>query len=142
MVTVCIVIMNVFTRYVLHFTFVWAEEISVSCFIWTIFLGAAGAFKQKKLMGVDFLMQITKGIGKKIFVLVNTILVSTIAVWMCVMSYNYVKASTKITAALELSYRLITVSIVIAFALMSCYSLYNLYKAIRAFFPSKTKEAA
>lgn len=46
-VTVVIVIMNVFTRYCLSFTFFWAEEIAVGCFVWTIFLGTAAAYREK-----------------------------------------------------------------------------------------------
>lgn len=133
-VTVVIVIMNVFTRYFLHFTFFWTEEIAVGCFVWTIFLGATGAFKKKNLMGVDILMQVTKGVARKIFVLINSIVMSVITIWMGITSYGYVSSSTKITAALEISYQFITVSIVIAFALMSIYSLITLYKSIKAFF--------
>ncbi|MCI6674702.1 MAG: TRAP transporter small permease [Spirochaetaceae bacterium] len=141
-VTVAIVIMNVFTRYCLHFTYFWSEEISVACFVWTIFLGAAGAFKQKRLMGVDIVMQMTKGLWKNIFSLVNAILVTIISLWMCVMSFFYVKASTKVTAALEVSYRLITVSIVISFALMSVYAVVGLVQSIRAFGKRKEGEVA
>jgi len=140
MVTVLIVIMNVFTRYCLHFTFFWTEEISVGCFVWTIFLGSAGAFKQKKLMGVDILMQVSKGLGRKIFALVNSVVISLITIWMCITSFNYVKTSTKITAALEISYQFITASIVVAFVLMSFYSLFPVYKSIRAFFKETDKE--
>ena len=51
-VTICVVIMNVFTRYVLKFTYFWAEEVAVGCFVWTIFLGTAAAYRQKALIGV------------------------------------------------------------------------------------------
>ena len=40
-VTTLVVIMNVFTRYFLKFTYFWTEEIAVGCFVWTIFLGTA-----------------------------------------------------------------------------------------------------
>lgn len=142
-VTVVIVIMNVFTRYCLHFTFFWTEEIAVGCFVWTIFLGAAGAFRHNKLMGVDILMQVTKGVGRKIFALVDSLAIVIVTIWMFFTSYNYVASSTKITAALEISYRFITVAIVIAFALMSIYALIRLFASIRAFFPQKAhKEVA
>lgn len=79
-------------------------------------------------------MQVTKGVSRKIFVLINSIVMSIITIWMGITSYGYVSSSTKITAALEISYQFITVSIVIAFALMSIYSLITLYKSIKAFF--------
>lgn len=46
-VTVVVVIMNVFTRYFLDFTYFWAEEIAVGCFAWTIFLGTAAAYRKR-----------------------------------------------------------------------------------------------
>ena len=74
--------MNVFTRYVLSFTFPWAEEIPVDCFVWTIFLGAAGAFKHKMLMGVDFLFHFVKGKTKKVLEIISSALVLLIATTM------------------------------------------------------------
>lgn len=46
-ITILVVIMNVFTRYVLKFTYFWAEEVAVGCFVWTIFLGTAAAYRKK-----------------------------------------------------------------------------------------------
>ncbi len=133
MLTVVIVIMNVFTRYVLSFTYFWAEEISVACFVWTIFLGAAGAFRQKKLMGVDIIVQVAKGKTRRWVELINAVLLFVITASMCFMSSIYVIRSNKITAALEISYRFITISIVIAFFLMTIYSLMFLVQRIKYF---------
>lgn len=52
-VTVVVVIMNVFTRYFLKFTYFWAEEVAVGCFVWTIFLGTAAAYRERALIGVE-----------------------------------------------------------------------------------------
>ena len=52
-VTVVVVIMNVFTRYFLKFTYFWAEEVAVGCFVWTIFLGTAAAYRARALIGVE-----------------------------------------------------------------------------------------
>ena len=42
---------------------------------------------------------------------------------MCLFSFTYVSTSSKITAALELSYGYINFAIVLSFALMTLYSL-------------------
>lgn len=142
MVTVLLVIMNVFTRYVLSFTYFWAEEISVGCFVWTIFLGSAGAFRQKKLMGVDILIQLTNGKARKIIELINAIFLLVITGAMCFTSSIYVIRSNKITAALEISYKFITISIVISFFLMTIYSLIFLVKRIKNFSKPDTDQVA
>ena len=52
-ITTVVVIMNVFTRYFLKFTYFWSEEVAVGCFVWTIFLGTAAAYREKGLIGVE-----------------------------------------------------------------------------------------
>ncbi len=129
-VTVVTVIINVFTRYVLKFTFIWAEEISVMCFIWTIFLGAVGAFRHRTLMGVDFLLQITKGKVRIIIGLISNLVVFVVSVAMAVMSFIYVFNSPKITAALQISYKWTNISIPLSFIMISVYAVINLFRYI------------
>lgn len=126
LVTVVTVIINVFTRYVLKFTFIWAEEISVMCFVWTIFLGAVGGFKHKMLMGVDFLLQVTKGKTRTVIELLSNLFVFIVAIAMASMSFIYVMNSKKITAALQISYTWINISIPISFIMISVYAVINL----------------
>ncbi len=125
-ITVITVIINVFTRYVLKFTFIWAEEIAVIGFVWTIFLGAAGAFKHKMLMGVDFLLQITKGKMRALVELISNLFVFVVAIAMCSMSFIYVINSKKITAALQISYKWLNVAIPLSFMMISLYAIINL----------------
>lgn len=129
-ITVITVIVNVFTRYILKFTFIWAEELSVTCFVWTIFLGAIGAFRHKMLMGVDFLLQVTKGKARTIIEVMSNLFVFIIALSMCIMSFIYVMNSKKITAALQFSYKLINISIPISFMMISIYAVIHLIRNI------------
>ncbi|MDR3259197.1 MAG: TRAP transporter small permease [Fusobacteriaceae bacterium] len=124
------VIITVFTRYCLHFTYVWSTEVAVGCFAWTIFLGAAGAFRQKGLMGVDILIQLTKGKFRALVELLNSILVFIITSAMFYLSLSYILKSKKITSALEVSYDYINASIVISFCLMAMYSILFLIKSV------------
>ena len=130
-VTTVIVIMNVFTRYFLNFTFNWAEEIAVGCFVWTIFLGLANAYKTRGLIGVELLTNMVPEKGRPAVVFITSFIVSILAGTMFVFSFKYVMNSTKITAALEVSYKLIYSSIIFSFALMTAYSLYFLEQSIR-----------
>lgn len=122
--TTVIVIMNVFTRYFLKFTFHWSEEIAVSAFVWTIFLGFAGAYKNRDLIGVELLVQLLPEKGRKIMEFFTSLLLTVLSAGMFYFSYKYVAGSTKITAALEISYKYINASLVIAFALATVYSIY------------------
>ncbi len=130
-VTTIIVIMNVITRYFLNFTFNWAEEIAVGCFVWTIFLGLANAYKTRGLIGVELLTNLVPEKGRPFIVFITSFVVSILAGTMFVFSFKYVMNSTKITAALEVSYKFIYSSIVFSFALITVYSLYFLAQSIR-----------
>ena len=52
-ITIIVVIINVFTRYFLKFTYFWSEEVAVGCFVWIIFLETAAAYREKGLIGVE-----------------------------------------------------------------------------------------
>ena len=56
---------------------------------------------------------------------------------MCLFSLTYVMSSSKITAALELSYGYINISIVISFALMTLYSIIFTIESFKKAFLSK-----
>ncbi len=123
-ITTVTVIMNVFTRYFLRFTYHWAEEIAVGAFVWTIFLGVANAFRKKELIGVEALIKLLPEGSRKVLEFLTSIIITILSGIMFYFSYKYVSDSTKITAALEISYRYIYASMVISFGLMTLYSIY------------------
>jgi len=136
-ITTVIVTMNVFTRYFLKFTFHWAEEVAVGAFVWVIFLGFASSFKNRSLIGVEALVKLLPPKGKYIVETIALMITALLSGIMMVFSYKYVVSSTKITAALEISYKYIYISIVIAFALITFYSIYFLIQHIMKIFSNK-----
>lgn len=132
--TTLIVIMNVFTRYFLSFTFHWSEEIAVAAFVWTIFLGFASAFRTKELIGVEVLIKFLPPKGRTVVDFVAALIITVLSGIMFYFSFKYVSGSTKITAALEISYIWIYASIVISFALITLYSIYNSVRSFKQMF--------
>lgn len=130
-ITTVIVIMNVITRYFLSFTFMWAEEVAVGCFVWVIFLGLANAYKTKGLIGVEVLTNFVPEKYQPIVILVTSTVVSVISTTMLLFSIKYVANSTKITSSLELSYKYIYSAMLVCFGLTTIYSLYFLVQSIR-----------
>ena len=137
--TVIITIINVFKRYCLGFTFFWNQEVALIGFVWTIFLGAAGAFKHKMMMGVDFLLQVTHGRTRKVIRLAGSLFVLLIAATMLCLSSSYILKSRKVTPVLEISYKWLNLSIIIAFVLMTIYAAYNVFNEILIFMGKKTE---
>lgn len=130
-VTIVVVIINVFTRYFLKFTYFWAEEVAVGCFVWTIFLGTAAAYREKGLIGVEALVVLLPPKIRKFVELLTFLLLTAISAIMFYFSYTYVKGSSKITAALEISYAYINSAIILAFALMTLYSLLFAWQCLK-----------
>lgn len=122
-ITTLVVIMNVFTRYFLKFTYFWSEEIAVGCFVWTIFLGTAAAYREKGLIGVEAIIILLPKKIRDIVEFLTYLLLTILSGLMCLFSFTYVNSSSKITAALEFSYGYINFAIVISFALMTLYSI-------------------
>lgn len=133
-VTVIVVVMNVFTRYVLKFTFFWAEELAVGCFVWTIFLGTAAAYKEKALIGVEALVVLLPKKARDVLAFFTYLLLLVLCSVMLYFSFTYVSSSSKITAALEVSYAYINTSIIISFALMTFYTLIFVVKSFKKAF--------
>jgi len=132
-ITVLSVITNVILRYGFGIQFAWIEEVSVGCFIWTVFLGATAAYKDKALIGVDVLTKILPFRGRRVLELIIYTLLLVLNGTLFYLSYNYTAGSGKITSALEISYVYINSSIVVSFGLMTIYSLKFLIEDIKLF---------
>lgn len=133
-ITTVLVIMNVYTRYFLKFTYHWVDEIAVGAFVWVIFLGFANAYRSNDLIGVEVLMKLLPKKGRVVVDFITNIIVSILSATMLFFSYKYVIGSTKITAALEISYKYINSSIIVAFALITFYSLFYAVKGFKKIF--------
>lgn len=132
-ITVLSVITNVILRYGFGIQFAWIEEVSVGCFIWTVFLGATAAYKDKALIGVEVLTKILPFRGRRVLELIIYTLLLVLNGTLFYLSYNYTAGSNKITSALEVSYVYINSSIVVSFGLMTIYSIKFLVEDIQLF---------
>ncbi len=138
--TMLVVIVNVFTRYFLSFTYHWAEELAVGSFIWIIFLGLAFAYRDNHLIGIEALVQMLPEKAKKITQFLTALIMTVISGIMFYFSFKYVSGSTKITAALELPYTYIYSAIVLSFGLITIYSLRTLSNAFYVAFLGREEE--
>jgi TRAP-type C4-dicarboxylate transport system permease small subunit len=138
-ITVLSVITNVILRYGFGIQFAWIEEVSVGCFIWTVFLGATAAYKDKALIGVEVLTQALPFRGRRLLELIIYTLLFVLNATLFYLSYNYTVESDKITSALEVSYVYINSSIVVSFGLMTFYSLEFWVKDVILFMDEQRK---
>ena len=55
-ITLCVVVVNVFTRYFANYIIPWGEEVATTCFVYTTFVGAAWCLRTHQHVGVDLLV--------------------------------------------------------------------------------------
>lgn len=131
-VTTVLVIMNVFLRYFMNTGITWSEEVATGCFVWSVFLGSAAAYKNGALIGVDLLVKkFPKPLYKLVTFLVQTILVVTNVV-LTYLSCVYVSLSyTKPTPVLGVSSAWISSSLIACFGLTTIYSFIHLVEFLK-----------
>lgn len=131
--TTVLVVVNVFTRYVLHTGIYWSEEVATGCFVWSVFIGAAACYKRRGHVGVDVIVNMLPQVLQNLVkILVDVILVALTG-YMAYISFIYISLSyTKPTPVLGISSAAISSSLTVSFVLMFIYSVIFVFRDLRS----------
>ena len=123
-ITTALVVLNIICRYFFNMGMVWSEEVATGCFVWSVFIGAVAVFKHRGHVGVDIIVKrMPQGMQKAIGLITDVILVALNG-YMSYLSIIYIsKSYTKMTPVLGISSVYISSSVLIAFVLMTMYSI-------------------
>ena len=111
-VTILLVIVNVITRKLFNYIIIWSEEIATSCFVYSVFIGAAYAYRKHQHVGVDLL------------VIING--------YITVLSVQFIQSSwIKRMPITKLPSSAVSTALIIGFGLMTIYSLVFFVKDLR-----------
>ncbi len=122
--TIIIVIMNVIMRYFFNSPIRSAEEIATICFIWSVFVGGAAAYRKKMHMGIDILTQLLpEKYQEWIKLVVNTIMVVINGTFAYLSIKFSIASRMKPTAVLGISSLYVNLSLVLGFGLIFIYSI-------------------
>ena len=66
--------LNVLTRYLIHYSFAFTEEIEVALLVWITMLGAAAGFRRGIHLGFNFLSSKIPPAGRKLLLLTGSLL--------------------------------------------------------------------
>lgn len=127
-ITTILVVINIIMRYILNSGLVWSEEVATGCFVWSVFIGAVAVFKRRGHVGVDLIVKrLPSALRKSVMTLMDIILV-VLNGYMAYLAVLYIKTSyTKMTPVLGVSSAYISSSVLIAFVLMTVYSVKFVY---------------
>src|SRR5690625_3492988 len=70
-----IVIIEVFNRNVLGFSYSWSEELTRYLLVWVTFIGGSVAFKNFQLVGFDMVVKVFKGKTREIIKLISQVII-------------------------------------------------------------------
>ena len=146
--SICVVLVNanVIMRYFLNSPIHWAEEVVTSLFVWTVFIGSAYAYRKHSHLGVDIVINMlpekVKGIVKAFMSVVELL----VLVMLTVISSQYVyhlifsrsgKLKIALTDLLRVPKWWTGIAVPIGFGLSVIYSVYFMFKNVRAYLDAK-----
>lgn len=131
-VTTSLVLLNVFFRYFLNSGIYWSEEVATTCFVWSVFVGAAGAYRNGAQLGIDLLVNKLPASASRAVKLIVQCILLLINAYVLYLSIIYVQHTYTIaTSVLAVSSAWVSSSLIVGFGLTTVYSLMHLVNMFR-----------
>jgi TRAP-type C4-dicarboxylate transport system permease small subunit len=128
---ITITVVNAFCRYAFGFTYAGSDELVIMGFGWTVFPGAAAAFRRKMHMGIDVLINIFPETIRRITEFCLSVFIVIINAYLTFLGfYLATHAWQKIMPATRIPYFYLDMAFVVGFAFMTWYSILNVYESI------------
>ncbi len=132
-VTIILVIVNVFTRKLFNYMIVWSEEVATSCFVYSVFIGSAYAYRKHQHVGVDLLVEkLPAGTRAVVHTITNALLV-VINGYITVLSAQFIQSSwIKRMPMTKAPSVVVNAALLVGFGLMTIYSAVFFVKDLTA----------
>lgn len=140
-VMVCVTTMEVFRRYIMGLSFLWAEELVRFLLVATTFLGGAAAYRAGALACLDLVTSHLSEKTRRVIDVVTTVLILVLCVYLCMQGYTYAftpQIANMYSTGLKLKMTYIYLTIPIGFTLLSLFAVEHLMKAV---FPGLAAQA-
>jgi TRAP-type C4-dicarboxylate transport system permease small subunit len=126
------VLLEVVARNILHFPTTWAEELSRFMCVWTVFLGAAGAWARSTHIVINILPRRLKGLSGRMLTILNQTLsgIFILCAWIGTI-YIVIEQYEAKTTALEISIGWFYLGLFVGTSGMV---IFHLHQMIRTFF--------
>jgi len=136
-ITVLVVIVNVALRYLFHSGLFWAEEVATTSFIWSVFIGAAAAYRYKMHIGIDLISKFGPQPWQAFVAVVIDCAMLVINSYIAYLSILFILANKlKRTPVLDIPALYVNFALTVGFTLLALYALVFLYRDIVKLFGS------
>ncbi len=140
-VTMVLVVVNVFSRYFFNKPIAWVEEVATSCFVYTVFVGAAWCLRTRQHVGVDLLVERLPVKAREIVHFLTDIVILVLNSYVTYLSVLFIRSSrAKTMPILKISVNYLYAALTLGFGLMAIYSLVHCWEDIRHLFGRQKKE--
>ena len=141
-VTMTLVIVNVFSRYVFNYVFAWTEELATSCFVYTVFIGAAWCLRTRQHVGVDLLVNRLPENVREVVHLVTDVIILALNSYITYLAVLFMRSSkAKTMPIMKISVNYLYAALLIGFGLMAIYSLIHCIEDVKKMAQARGKEA-
>lgn len=111
--------LQVISRYALHHSFTWMEELGTIMFVWMTYLGVSGAVTTRKHLRIDFLLDVMPFKTKRFFLILSNVIFAVFNVYICIIMVNVIKLlGTSVTTMLRVPkaavYFIIPISLILS----------------------------
>ncbi len=140
-ITMTLVIINVFSRYFFNAPIAWVEEVATSCFVYTVFVGAAWCLRTRQHVGVDLLVDRLPEKGREIVHFLTDIVILVLNSYVTYLSVLFMRSSkVKTMPIMKISVNYLYFALLLGFGLMAIYSLIHCVNDVRGLVRGKEKE--
>ncbi len=137
-ITVLVVIVNVALRYLALGGIFWAEEVATTSFIWSVFIGAAAAYRYNMHIGIDLVSRFGSATWRAFVAVVIDSMMLVINGYIVYLSFLFMNSNKlKRTPVLDIPAFYVNMALTVGFGLMSLYALIFLYRDMRILFGVK-----
>lgn len=126
-VIVCIMFLQIFSRYLLRNPLIWPEELSIMLMVWMVYIGASYTLKKKRHLSLDFIMlKLPEKIANWIYI--GTDLAVLIFLFYAVRGAWLLQPlmARNTTVALRIPTNYYTMAVIVGGILMALYLVYDL----------------
>ena len=140
-ITMTLVIMNVFTRYVFNFVLAWSEELATSCFVYTVFIGAAWCLRTRQHVGVDLLVNRLPVKAREVVHLLTDMIILALNSYITYLAVLFMRSSkAKTMPIMKISVNYLYTALLLGFGLMAIYSLIHCIEDVKKLAKPDRKE--
>lgn len=131
-ITFFVMVTQVFLRRLFNAPIIWAEDLSVFFFIWITFLGATVLFQRKTLSSVDTVVMMLPAKVRMIVQAFVDFIIALSSIYLLKISFDFLKRQQKLGhklgGALGVPIWVVTLAVIISFALIILFGLTSFLK--------------